>query len=391
MDKIGVGFAGAGWMGAVELKRLSERDDAEALRLFEPNLERGRKALWEAGVPEQRVTGRFEDLIEDPKIEAVWIVSPNRFHGEQSLRAMAAGKHVFCEKPCATTFREFRAQIRAEQQHPGLKTMVDYILYFDWMETYLRERIEQGYFGQITQIQVNYRHPINIAGDKVWKLQRDLMGDAIGMGIVHALFAIYYLMSPQAKPVGVFATSLPARVRGFEADPVWNILIRFDNGATGFCFGNIDDSNGYDAYHNLFGTEGGFVFDSQVERPRKVRHWSAKETGRRWVWPLDRSRCASEGVSHLAWAEDAVLPDSGDVIHHQTAACVGHFIDCIREDKKSPLSFLHSAAVAELGWAAQISAAKGVEVPLPLDYDMASAFFGIESQSARRKKESQSA
>ena len=181
--------------------------------------------------------------------------------------------------------------------------------------------------------------------------------------------------SPQAKPVGVFATSTPARVRGFEADPIWNILIRFDNGATGFCFGNIDYSNGYDAYHNLFGTEGGFVFDSQVERTRKVRLWSAKETGRKWIWPLDRNRCESEGVGHLAWPDDTITPDSGDVIHHQTAACVGHFIDCIREDRTSPLSFVRSAPVAELGWAAQISAARGIEVSLPLDYKMASRFF----------------
>jgi predicted dehydrogenase len=378
MKKIGVGFIGAGWMGAVELKRLAERRDVEVFRLFEPNRDRGCRVLREAGLPEERLTGRFEDLLEDPRIDAVWVVSPNRFHGEQSLRAMAAGKHVFCEKPCATTFREFRAQIRAEQENPGLKTMVDYILYFDTMETYLRERVEAGAFGRIIQIQVNYRHPINIAGDKAWKLQQDVMGDAIGMGIVHALFAIHYLMSPQAKPVGVFATSAPARVRGFEADPIWNILIRFDNGATGFCFGNIDDSNGYDAYHNLFGTEGGFVFDSQVERTQKVRLWSGKETGGKWIWPLDRSRCESTGAGHLAWPDDTILPDSGDVIDHQTAACVGHFIDCIREDRISPLSFVRSAPVAEIGWAAQISATKGVEVSLPLDYETASRFFERE-------------
>jgi myo-inositol 2-dehydrogenase/D-chiro-inositol 1-dehydrogenase len=289
-EKIGVGFIGAGWMGAVELRRLAERSDVEVVRLFEPDRERGRLVLREAGLPEERLTERLEDLLDDPRIDAVWVVSPNRFHGEQSLRAMAAGKHVFCEKPCATTFEEFHAQIRAERENPGIKTMVDYILYFDTMESYLRKRVEAGAFGQITQIQVNYRHPINIAGDKIWKLRRDLMGDAIGMGVVHGLFAIHYLMSPQARPTGVFATSMPARVRGFEADPVWNILIRFENGATGVCLGNIDMSNGYDAYHNLFGTKGGFVFESQVERARKIRVWSESETGGKWIWPLDRSR-----------------------------------------------------------------------------------------------------
>ena len=89
MKKIDVGFIGAGWMGAVELKRLAERGDVEVLRLFEPNRDRGRTVLREAGLREERLTERFEDLLEDPAIHAVWIVSPNRFHGEQSLRAMA--------------------------------------------------------------------------------------------------------------------------------------------------------------------------------------------------------------------------------------------------------------------------------------------------------------
>ena len=56
-----------------------------------------------------------------------------------------------------------------------------------------------GEFGTITQIQVNYRHPINIAGDKVWKLAGARMGDAIGMGIVHSLSAMMNIMAAQRR------------------------------------------------------------------------------------------------------------------------------------------------------------------------------------------------
>jgi antitoxin component of RelBE/YafQ-DinJ toxin-antitoxin module len=49
---------------------------------------------------------------------------------------------------------------------------------------------------------VNYRHPINIAEDKVWKLSREIMGDAIGMGIIHALSVMLNIMAAQgAMPV----------------------------------------------------------------------------------------------------------------------------------------------------------------------------------------------
>jgi predicted dehydrogenase len=283
---------------------------------------------------------------------------------------MRAGKHVFCEKPCATKFDDFCTQIELEKANPNLKTYVDYILYFDSFEKRLREMITAGEFGQVTQIQVNYRHPVNITGDKVWKLNKNIMGDAIGMGINHAISVMVYAMASQARPITVFASNHNSNVRGFEAEPIYNIMIKFDNGATGFCFGNIDNGNGYDAYHNVFGTEGGLVFESQIDRPYKVRYWSNETTNGKWIRPLDKA-----DAKELAWPEDTTTPDSGNVVEHQTGECVGHFIDCIRNNTKSPLSFVNSQIIAEIGWAAQMSAKLHKEVALPLDWAEAKSFF----------------
>jgi myo-inositol 2-dehydrogenase/D-chiro-inositol 1-dehydrogenase len=379
MKKIGIGFVGAGWMGSVQLKRLSERDDVEIKALLEINKERGEEVLRNLGLSTDLLVSDYARIIENPEIDTVWLVSPNSFHGPQAIQAMEAGKHVFCEKPASTTFSDFRREIELERANPQLKTYVDYILNFDAMEENLHQMVANNEFGQISQIQVNYRHPVNIAGDKVWKLSKAIMGDAIGMGINHSISVMVKLMSPQAKPVGVYATSMPAKVRGFEADPVWNIVVKFDNGATGFCFGNIDNGNGYDAYHNLYGTDGGFVFDSQLDRPQKVRYWSAKSTDGKWIYPLDAERCEAAGQTQLAWAEDTTTPDSGNVIEHQTGECIGHFIECLKNDRKSFLSFANSAIVGEIGWAAQMSAATGREIALPLDWDQAETFFKEQS------------
>ena len=375
MDKIKVGFVGAGWMGSCQLQRLTERDDTEVVALFEKNAERGKEVLKDLGLSEDLLVDDYYKIVNNTDIDAVWLVSPNSFHGPQSIAAMEAGKHVFCEKPASTTFDDYCRQIELSNANPNLITFVDYILNFDTMEIHLKDMIADNQFGQVTQIQVNYRHPVNIAGDKVWKLDKSIMGDAIGMGINHSVSVMVNLMSPQAKPTAVYATSMPAKVRGFEADPVWNILIKFDNGATGFCFGNIDNGNGYDAYHNIFGTEGGFVFESQTDRTHKVRYWSEKTTDGKWVWPLNPEKCKEEGAEQLIWPEDTTTPDSGDVIEHQTGESVGHFIECVKSGKQSPLSFVNSAAVAEIGWAAQMSAAIGKEVSLPLHKEEAKEFF----------------
>ena len=371
MHKIRVGFIGAGWMGSVQMQRICERDDAQIVALFEKNTERGKETLKKLGLSESLLVDDYAKIVNDPDIDAVWVVSPNSFHGPQSIAAMRAGKHVFCEKPCATSFSDFCTQIELEKANPKLKTFVDYILYFDSMEQRIREMVKNGEFGTVTQIQVNYRHPVNIAGDKVWKLDKSVMGDAIGMGINHAISVMVYAMQSQARPVGVYATSHNPNVRGFEADPLYNILVKFDNGATGFCFGNIDSGNGYDAYHNIFGNEGGLVFESQIDRPYKVRYWSNKTTDGQWIRPLDRQQAET-----LAWPEDTTTPDSGDVVEHQTGECVGHFIECIKNDTTSPLSFVNSQIISEIGWAAQMSAKLKKEIKLPLDWDKAAEFFG---------------
>ena len=373
--RIGVGFVGAGWMGGVQLKRLGERDDVEVLALVEPNAERGRAALAAAGLPTDRLVADYAAIIANPAIDAVWLVSPNSFHGAQAIAALEAGKHVFCEKPAATRFGEFRREMDLARARPDLITFVDYILHFDTFEQRLRRLVEEGAFGQLTQVQVNYRHPVNIVGDKTWKLGHTVGGDAVGMGIIHSLYVIVSIMQPQARPVGVFATSTPARVRPFEDDPIWNILVRFDNGATGFCFGNIDSANGYDAYHSVYGSKGALIFDSLADRPQKVRMWSEGQAGGKWFYPLDPDRCRRDGAADLAWPADTTTPDSGDVVHHQTAECVGHFIECVKAGRPSPLGFIESAPVAEVAWAALQSAASGKEVKLPLDYDAAEKFF----------------
>ena len=156
------------------------------------------------------------------------------------------------------------------------------MLYFDRFEERLRRLVAVDAFGAVTQIQVNYRHPVNIAGAKAWKLDRELMGDAIGMGINHAVSVMLFAMQSQAKPVSVYATSAPAKVRRFEADPIWTLHINFENGATGTVLGNIDSSNGYDAYHSVYGTRGALVFDGILDRPQKIRLWMEGLAGGRW-------------------------------------------------------------------------------------------------------------
>jgi predicted dehydrogenase len=359
-------------MGEVQLRHLAARDDVEVCYVVNPDVDRARGVVEDIGIRATTVTDDYDRAITDPAVNAVWLVSPNAYHGAQSIAALEAGHHVFCEKPPATRFSEYRRQIELDRARSESRTLVDYILYFNPMERQLREAAAAGDFGTIYQMQVNYRHPVNISGDKSWKLKKSIMGDALGMGINHAISAIYHVMSPQSPPVSVFATCHDTKLRGFEVPTVWNILIRFETGATGICLGNIDINNGYDLYHNIAGTKGGFVFDSLLDHGEKIRYWSEAKTGGEWVHPLRGEVASGPKSGELAgWPSDLSLPDSGNVVHHQTGDAIDHFLNCIKEGIDSPLSFAASSPIAEIGWAAQISAATGREVALPLSVDEA--------------------
>ncbi len=370
MSEIKVGFAGVGWMGEQLLRRLKENDSAEIISVFDINRERTSQLLSQIGISENVLVNSYDEMIENSDINTIFVVTPNTFHGPQVISALQAGKNVFCEKPAATDYNDYLREIELDEANPQLATMVDYIMKFDPMANILNKMIADGDFGEITQIQINYRHPVNIAGDKTWKLRKDIVGDAIGMGPIHAIYAMLWHMQAH-KPVSVYATSMDASVRGFEVPPIWNIMIEFDNGATGIIQGNIDKGNRYDAYHNIYGTKGGFVFDSQTEQEVKVKYWSEEKTGGKWVFPLSREIAKRDGTEEFLWPEDLNLPDSGDVVHHQTRECVGHFIDSIKAGEKSPLSFSKSAGVAEIGFAALVSAKTKSPVKLPMDKELA--------------------
>ena len=95
MKKVKVGFVGAGWMGSVQMKRISERNDAEILALFEKNAERGKEVLRGLGLSEKLLVDDYQKILNNKDIDTVWLVSPNSFHGPQAVAALEAGKNVF--------------------------------------------------------------------------------------------------------------------------------------------------------------------------------------------------------------------------------------------------------------------------------------------------------
>lgn len=99
--KLHVGIAGAGYAGGVHAENLRRDPRVEISAIFDPDPAR------RSGVS----AASFHELLDCS--EAVYITAPNTRHAELALEALAAGKHVFCEKPLATTLEDARRVLDA--------------------------------------------------------------------------------------------------------------------------------------------------------------------------------------------------------------------------------------------------------------------------------------
>ena len=99
--QISLGLAGLGYWGPNLARNFDDLPGSRLASLCD--LDSERRARFAARFPDARVTGSFEDLLEDASLEAVAIATPVVTHHELAKQALLAGKHVFVEKPLALT------------------------------------------------------------------------------------------------------------------------------------------------------------------------------------------------------------------------------------------------------------------------------------------------
>lgn len=103
------------------------------------------------GIP--KAYASYEALLADPNIDAVYNPLPNHLHVPWTLKALAAGKHVLCEKPIALDAQEAQQLLEASEQYPELKVMEAFMYRFhpQWIKT--KEMVEAGALGEVKSVQ----------------------------------------------------------------------------------------------------------------------------------------------------------------------------------------------------------------------------------------------
>src|SRR4051794_38505578 len=121
MDRrVTVGLIGAGGMGSNHLRLLAARRDVEVAHVCDVDGDR----LAEAGKVVEKGSGKapqtVKDLrrvLDDRRVDAVWIATPDHWHAPAAILALDAGKHVYVEKPCSHNIREGRLMVEAARRN----------------------------------------------------------------------------------------------------------------------------------------------------------------------------------------------------------------------------------------------------------------------------------
>ena len=173
----------------------------------------------------------YEDVLADPKIDAVALATPVSGHQKQIEAAAAAGKHVYCEKPFTFTKREAEAAIAAVRK--ANRTIgVGYNRRFHPEMVKLRDRIKAGDLGTIEHIEASMTYPNALTlPPTAWRSQKSEapLGGLAPMG-VHAIDLMIYLCGEIEQ---AYCQSF-ARVVQTGTDDTTSMLFRLKNGMSGY-------------------------------------------------------------------------------------------------------------------------------------------------------------
>jgi D-xylose 1-dehydrogenase (NADP+, D-xylono-1,5-lactone-forming) len=163
----------------------------------------------------------YEELINDPLVDAVYISLPNHLHFQWTVAALKAGKHVLCEKPFAMNTAEVEMMIKAAREsdrllmeavwprwHPRMIRMIDYI--------------KAGNIGEIVSIDSSFTFPASIEGN--YRLSPAMGGGALYDVGVYPLHSFAALMGDGAQ-VLIESCDIKVGPTGVDLTSTWQMRI----------------------------------------------------------------------------------------------------------------------------------------------------------------------
>lgn len=202
----------------------------------------------------------YEEILNDPSIEAIINTTPNGVHLETTAAAASAGKHVFLDKPIANTVAEGFAIAEVCKKH-GVILSLGYQRRREAHFRFIKKEIDEGRFGKLVQAEANIsRDRLGKIDLSSWRYQASGMPGGVMLQIgIHYADVLEYLMGPVRRVTGRSARLV---LPGDNPD-VANLILEHENGAISNLTASYASASEYymmniygkaaSAYYDLFG------------------------------------------------------------------------------------------------------------------------------------------
>ena len=158
-----------------------------------------------------RATSDWMEIIRHPEIDVVDITAPNALHEEMALAAIAAGKHVYCEKPLASRSEAARRMAEAAEA-AGIRTQVGFNYLCNPMLACAREMIRSGELGEVRGYRGLHCEDYMADAASPYTFRHDPEGGGALADIgSHALATAEFLLGPISRLMGDCVTAIPER------------------------------------------------------------------------------------------------------------------------------------------------------------------------------------
>jgi predicted dehydrogenase len=229
-----------------------------------------------------RATADWRDLVADPEVEVVSITAPNAFHPDMAVAALEAGKHVWCEKPMASTLAEAERMCAAARAS-GRVAVLGYNYIQNPMIGLMRRLLDEGRIGEVNHVRIEMDEDFMADPDAPfhWKSEASSGYGALDDFAVHPLSLIRVLLGDVARVCGHMAKPYAERSvagggrRKVETFDIATTLIELENGASGLIAVNRSawGRKGRIAIQ-IFGSRGTIAYDQ--ERMNELQLYTAE-------------------------------------------------------------------------------------------------------------------
>ncbi|KYH41440.1 MAG: hypothetical protein AYL32_005500 [Candidatus Bathyarchaeota archaeon B26-2] len=225
MRKVGLGVIGLGVFGQNHVKVYAEHPEADLIAVCDIKEELAKSTAEKYGV---KYYVDYREMLENPEIEAVSVVTPDFLHRDIVVDAAEAGKHILCEKPLATRVEDAESMVRAAEK-AGVILMVDFHNRWNPPFALAKEAAEKGELGEPLYAYLRLNDTIYVPTKMLSWADRSSVLWFLGS---HITDLARWLFNSEADEVYATSSMKVLAGMGIETPDSYHYVIRFRNGAS---------------------------------------------------------------------------------------------------------------------------------------------------------------